>query len=400
MRILQVHNLYALPGGEDTIADTEADVLEAAGHEVDRFRVRNAEGGAAAARALLEAPWNMRQQRAMAARVRDWRPDLAHVHNTWFTLSPAIFHALRAEGVPTVMTLQNYRLICAKAQLFRDGRPCTDCVGTHPWRGVQHACYRDSVGASAIAASTIAVARARRTWDGIDRFIAPSEFVKRVFVGAGMAAERIFVKPNMVPDPGPRAQPPSASCILLCAGRLSPEKGVSMLLEAWCATAAEVPELELHVVGDGPLRGALERLGAPRVRFIDWVAPAQLTQMMLEARALLFPSIWYENFGRVIVEALAAGLPVLASDIATPAEVVGELGARWLVKPDDRAAWTGALCSLADSAAVDDAGLRARELFEAKYGFATGLERLLEAYAGVLPSAGEPERATSRQSSA
>lgn len=385
MKVLQVHNLYALPGGEDTIADAEADLLERAGHEVQRVRVRNPARGPAAMRALAASPWNLAEERAMRARVHRWRPDIAHVHNTWFSLTPAIFHALSGEGVPIVMTLQNYRLLCANAQLFRDGHLCTECVGTHPWRGVLHSCYRGSALASVPAALTIAVGRRRGTWDLVDRFIAPSEFVKSVFVGAGTAPERIVVKPNVVPDPGPRSRPPSESATILYAGRLSPEKGIGLLLDAWDQAGSETAGMELAVVGAGPLREELESRASPRVRCLGWVESAELRERMLDARALVFPSQWPENFGRVIVEALAAGTPVLASDIATPAEIVRELGARWVVKPGDTSAWSSALTALTDDVSVDEAGEQARRLFEAKYSFRVGLRRLLEVYESVLP---------------
>jgi glycosyltransferase involved in cell wall biosynthesis len=385
MRILQVHNRYVEPGGEDTISDAEAALLTEAGHNVDVLRVSNPEDRLAAARAFVAAPYNFAQERAMRARVRSFAPDLAHVHNTWFALSPAVFRALRREHVPTVMTLQNFRPLCAEAKLFRNGGLCTDCVGTHPWRGVRYACYRGSVPASLIAATTIALHRRLGTWDGIDRFFAPSDSVKRVFVEGGFSAEKIVVKPNVVRDPGPRGGPPSASPTVLYAGRLSPEKGLALLLEAWREAAPTIPELELAIVGDGPQREALERAAPERVRFHGYVEPDALVPIMLAARALVFPTQWPENFGRSIVEAMAAGLPVLASDIGTPADLVGQLGPDWLVAPSDRQAWSGALAQLNQPSRVDAAGGRGRELFEREYNFDAGLRQLLDVYRELSP---------------
>jgi glycosyltransferase involved in cell wall biosynthesis len=385
MRILQVHNRYVEPGGEDTISDAEAALLTEAGHDVDVLRVHNPEDRLSAARAFVAAPYNFAQERAMRARVRSFAPDLAHVHNTWFALSPSVFRALRTERVPTVMTLQNFRPLCAEAKLFRDGGLCTDCVGTHPWRGVRYACYRGSVPASIVAATTIALHRKLGTWDKIDRFFAPSESVKTVFVEGGFPGEKIVVKPNVVRDPGPRALPPSESPTVLYAGRLSPEKGLALLLEAWREAAPTIPELELVIVGDGPQREALERAAPERVRFHGYVEPEALVPIMLAARALVFPTQWPENFGRTIVEAMAAGLPVLASDIGTPAELVGRLGPDWLVLPSSRPEWVTGLTRLADSTRVDGAGRRARELFERDYNFDVGLRALLDVYRKMIP---------------
>ena len=109
-----------------------------------------------AAASLLASAWNPAAARALRAEARRVRPDVAHVHNTWFALTPAVAAALDGAGVPVVMTLHNYRILCANASLYRDGRPCEDCVGSHPWHGVRHRCYRDSLASSTAVAATAA----------------------------------------------------------------------------------------------------------------------------------------------------------------------------------------------------------------------------------------------------
>lgn len=391
MRVLQVHNRYSLGGGEDTISDAEAALLQDAGHEVLRYRVDNPGSGAKAAVAFSGAVFNPRAAARLRAEIRAFRPDVAHVHNTWFSLSPQAFHVLADERVPIVMTLQNYRLMCINGLLFRDGRPCTDCVGSSPWSGVQHRCYRGSAAQSTVAATTLRVAQARGTWDLVDRFLAPSTFVRDMFVGAGYDPDRFQVRPNVVPDPGPREAPPSASRTVLYVGRLSPEKGLTELVAGWRQAGDAVADLELVIVGEGPLLDDLKGAAPDNVRFTGWMDSAEVTQQMLSARALAFPSQWYENFGRVSIEAMAAGMPVLASDIATPGEVVAPLGPRWLVPPGSSAAWAEALTRLGDDAEVDRAGVRARELFEERYTIAEGLRSLLAAYHAVQAQPGRPK---------
>src|SRR5439155_4864981 len=124
LRVLQVHNRYRQLGGEDSVAATEASLLRDAGHAVIEHHVSNPSGGGAAAASLAAAPWNRASAREMRRAVRECEPDVAHVHNTWYTLSPSVLDALSGTGVPVVMTLHNYRLVCANAQLFRDARPC------------------------------------------------------------------------------------------------------------------------------------------------------------------------------------------------------------------------------------------------------------------------------------
>lgn len=380
MRILQIHNAYGLPGGEDTIVETEAAMLEADGHVVRRLRAQNPRNGLGAVTTLARAVRNNGAAKAIDEEVRSARPDVAHVHNTWFSLSPEVFHRLNAFGVPVVMTLQNYRLLCANAQLFRSGRVCTDCVGRSPWRGVAYRCYRGSGPQSAVAAATIFVARRRGTFDLVDRFLAPSHFVKDLFVGAGLEPGRVVVRPNVVADPGRRPNPPSEGRTFLYAGRMSPEKGLPTLLEGWRRSRLAEQGFTLNIIGDGPLRQSLENQARTGVQFTGWQPIDQLRTDMLAARALLFPSEWYENFGRVIIEAMAAGLPVLASDMATPAELVGPLGSDWLVAPGDAAAWGRALARLGDRDRIDVAGARARQLYEGHFTLERGLQSLLAAY--------------------
>jgi glycosyltransferase involved in cell wall biosynthesis len=244
-----------------------------------------------------------------------------------------------------------------------------------------HRCYRGSASLSGIAAATIAVGRSRRTWQQVALFLAPSRYVRSVFISAGMDPERIAVKPNVVPDPGTRKCSPSASRTVVFAGRLSEEKGVHVLLEAWRSVSSQNGwPLELEIVGDGPLRKMLEENAPRAVRFRGWIPTAELSARLLTARALVFPSVWPENFGRVTIEALAAGLPVLASDLATPAETIGDLGREWLEKPGDVAAWSAALRGLLDDVTLANTGKRARKLFEQRYSLRAGVEGLLGAY--------------------
>ena len=382
MRILQLHNRYREAGGEDAVVRDETRLLRAAGHEVIEHHVSNPTGALATAGALVLSPSNPLSARAVKRLVASARPDVAHIHNTWYSLSPSVVRALKQSGVPVVMTLHNYRLFCANALLFRDGRPCEDCVGTHPWRGVQHRCYRDSAVASAFAASTIAIARARGTWStGVDRFVAPSSFLREKLVAGGIPAEQISVKPHGVDDPGARTGRPSSSRSVLFVGRLSHEKGADTLLDAWAMRGGS--GLELVLVGDGPLRERLEARGVAGVRFAGWQSPADVAALLLGARSLVFPSVCYENLPRAVIEAMAAGLPVLASDHGGPAELVRDLGPAWTAAAGDERAWADALAVLDDDKAVEVAGAQARAGYERHYTEAASLAGLIEIYESV-----------------
>jgi glycosyltransferase involved in cell wall biosynthesis len=382
VRILQIHAPYRHGGGEDAVVRDEASLLRGAGHEVAEHHVPNPHGNAQTLAALAVAPWNPAAAREVRGVVKRFRPDVAHIHNTWFRLSPSVPSAVHELGVPVVMTLHNYRLLCVNGLLLRQGRVCEDCVGTHPWRGVWHRCYRGSGPLSAIAASTIALGRARHAWDdGINRFIAPSAFTAAKIASGGVATEKITVKPHGVEDPGKRLESASRSSTVLFVGRLSPEKGLPLLLDGWERVLPT--SLQLVVVGDGPQRGLLEGRHTKGVRFLGWCEREEVRRLMLTARALVFPSIWYESFALTVVEALAAGLPVLAAGLGAAGEIVRTVGPDWLVPSADANGWAAALRLLESNESIDLAGRRARSLYENTYTLHHSLTQLLHIYEEV-----------------
>ncbi len=383
-----MHTHYREPGGEDAVVDREAALLRDAGHEVLSYRARNPAGAVPAGAVLSAAAWNSRASARVSRLVRRQQPDVVHVHNTWFALSPAVFAAVRSEGVPVVTTLHNYRATCSAATLYRDGQPCELCVGSHPLHGVWHRCYRDSVVASAAAATTIGVQRRRGTWHrDVDRFVAVSEAVRARLVAAGLPPARLVVKPNSTADPGKRTRPPSASEEVLYVGRLAAEKGIGELVRAW--SDRDRHPMRLLIVGDGPQRAALARSTGTTVELLGHVSSSRVRELMLDARALVFPSRWHEPFGLVAAEALAAGLPVIASDMGGIGDVVGrDEGAGWLV--DDRVGgWSRALRVLDDPAALDRAGRRARRRWERRFSPQVDLQATVEIYRSTV---GERER--------
>ena len=273
MRILVLHNRYRQPGGEDAAVELETRLLREHGHEVILFEAGNApvEGAAGLVRLTRNCAWSDSSYKQVLRLCREHRPDVAHVHNFWMTLSPSVHAACHEAGVPTVQTLHNYRLLCPNALLMRDGRVCEECVGGAPWRGVLHRCYRNSILASAAVAWMISANRQRDTWNRhVDAFLVPSEFARTRFVEGGFDANRILVKPNLIADPGRPCTRPSASNMVLYAGRLSAEKGLGTLLAAWAS--ARLDDIgQLLIAGDGPqeseLRGQAQALGLTGVRF-------------------------------------------------------------------------------------------------------------------------------------
>ena len=380
MRILLIHNRYLQPGGEDAVFEAEKTLLEQMGHEVISFVEDNARiNGMNLLQAAWNAVWSGEAQEKIRRLIREKKPDVAHFHNTFLMISPAAYYACKEEGVPVVQTLHNYRLLCVNALFFREGRVCEDCLGRLPWRGVVRGCYRGSPLASGVVAAMLTTHRALGTWArGVDVYIALTEFARRKFMEGGLPAEKIVVKPNFVhPDPGPGE---GKGGYALFVGRLSPEKGIRTLLRAWEQLDGKVP---LKVVGDGPLAEEVRRAAArlPGVEWLGRKGQEEVYALMGDAAFLVFPSEWYETFGRVAIEAFAKGTPVLAADIGAVAEVTDHGRTGLLFRPGDPEdlaekvewAWT-------HPNDLREMGREARREYEQKYTAEKNYEILMDIY--------------------
>lgn len=328
MKILLVHNTYQQPGGEDVVFDQERNLLESSGHQVVVYRRSNWEADEyRSVRKISLAKrtvWASDARREFAALLRDSKPDVVHVHNTFVMISPSIYSACREAKVPVVQTLHNYRLLCPTATFFRDGAVCRECVDHSLWRSLQHACYHNSRPTTAVVASMLWLHRLRGTWDReIACFVALTGFSRNQFIVGGLPAEKIFVKPNFVhPDPNART---GDGDYALFVGRLSPEKRVSTVLRAWKRIRHAVP---IRVLGGGPDRQQLEeqaaREGLSNIRFEGPVPREQALAAINNARFLVFSSEWYENFPVTIAEAFACATPVIASRMGAMEEIVSD----------------------------------------------------------------------------
>ena len=374
MRVLQLHSAYRTPSGEDRVVALEAEALRAVGHDVFQHVVPNPSRLAPTLGLLAQSPYNLPAARAAVQHARAVSADVVHVHNTWFAQSPGVVHALSRAGFPLVATVHNYRTVCIRGTMFRDDHECTECLGGSVLPGVRHGCY-ENTGLSAVAGATLTLHRALGTWtDAPDVLLVPSQTVRTTLLAAGFDDGKIVVKQHVTPDPGPRTAPPSRSRTVLFVGRLRPEKGIHVLLEAWrrCAPG----DLELVVVGADAGPEALD--GPPGVRWTGQLAPAEVAALMLSSRALVFPSLWQEPFGLILIEAMAAGLPVVGFRAGDAARIVGDAGL--LVAGDGPADLDPPLRQLLDDALVDRLGATGRERFLDGYGLDRQTATLQAAY--------------------
>ncbi len=376
MRVLQVHNFYRQAGGEDRVFAAERDLLISHGHRVVRYTAHNdLLAGISAAPMAVRTIWNRTAYREIRNLIRAESIQLVHAHNTFPIISPSVYYAAHAEGVPVVQTLHNYRLLCPAATFFRDGAVCERCLGKRvPYPAVIHRCYRRSAGASFTAAAMLAGHRAAGTWNTkIDAYVALTTFSKNKFIEGGLPASRIHIKPGFVEDPGCGD---GAGGYALFLGRLAEEKGVDILCRAWSQLGGAIP---LKVAGDGPLQSSLQ--GLPGVEHLGQCAASRVLELLKQAAFLVVPSLWYEGFPMAIVEALACGTPVIASALGSLSELIEDGVNGFRFPPGD----TAALLHCVEKASKCHTRMRpaARVCYEQNYTPARNYDILMQIYSSA-----------------
>ena len=347
MRVVFANKYYYLKGGaERHLFDLKA-LLEAHGHEVIPFAMAGEhdepspwfrhfvspvrtesvsfdwEGLRTAGRML----YSFEARRKFASLLDEAKPDLVHVHNIYHQISPSILSLAHKRGLPVVMTVHDYSLHAPNYSLFHDGRICEITKPHAYWRAVGHRCVKGSAAASALTALEMSLHRSLGLYKrSIDRYIAPSRFVQALMGEFGFDDKKVAFLPHFIK--AGEWQPSYGGDYVLFVGRLSAEKGAEVLIRA-AAVSKEVP---VRIVGTGPDESFLKKLavdlGANNVVFRGFRSGAELKQEYAGARFVVIPSVWYEVFGLVALEAYAAGKPVVASEIGGLAEIVraGETG--------------------------------------------------------------------------
>jgi glycosyltransferase involved in cell wall biosynthesis len=393
VRILLVHNYYrsTAPSGENDVFEAEGAMLQRAGHEV-RYLVRRSDdlassGALGTVRGALSAPWNPIAAGAMRRAVQAFRPDVVHVHNVFPMLSPSVLHAV-ARPTALVITLHNYRVVCPAAIPLREGRPCTECLERRSAiPSLRYGCYRGSRLATLPLALSVELQRIRRTFSTkVDAVICLSDFQRDLLARAGLPEDRLVVKPNFLSETEAPVPWSGRRDAVVFVGRLSAEKGVSDLLEAWRLWGRDAPEL--RVVGDGEQRAELEAtsqlLPGARVHFLGKLPRRAARDEIAHARLLVVPSTWYETFGMVVLQAMEAATPVAVAEIGSLPEIAGEeggltfpSGAPRVLRDRVQAAWQAP-----DRLEALGRGGRAR--FERTYTESRALERLMEIYSAAM----------------
>lgn len=321
MKILLVHNDYGKYSGEEAVVDKMAAMMTTAGWEVAQLRMTTAgvrESLSGKVRGFAAGIWCPSGVRAMREALAKEKPDVVNVHNLFPFISPAALRECKKAGVPVVMTVHNFRLICPTGLFMRDGGPCEDClVRGNEWGCVKHNCEQSLLKSVGYAARN-AVARLRRHYlECVDRFACITDFQRRKLIEAGFPADKIVVIPNSM-DLEAACEAEQGDYVAFC-GRLSREKGVDLIIEA----ARRNPQIPFKLAG--AVRDGFKIDGLPEnVKLVGYLSGEALNDFFARARFFVMASRCYEGFSMTILEAAGYGKAMIAPDHGGFTEIIGK----------------------------------------------------------------------------
>jgi len=330
MRILVIHTSYKIRGGEDSVVDNEVNLLRSAGHEVETLLFSNSDR---ALLKLIQLPYNYSSYQRVKYVINNFNPDLVHIHNLHFAGSTSVLYAIKKLKVPLVVTLHNYRMLCPSGTLFFNNQLFTSSVNAlFPLKAVINGVYQKSVILTAWLAIISLMNQLAGTWNIPDKFIVLGQNAKDIFQFSKYRhlTSKMEIKPNFC-YPYSNQQNLIGEDYLF-VGRLSEEKGINTILKVFAKNG-----LPLKIVGSGPLKSEIESFASNyvNIQFLGVKDSTEVYNLISNAKAILFSSIWHETFGMVIIEAFACGTPVISSAIGEAMHLVTDHYNGLLYTPGD-----------------------------------------------------------------
>lgn len=323
MNILLINNKYLQFGGEEASFKNETELLERTHNvKIAIFDNQYIDKDRNRFQIFFNSIFNYESYREIEKIILDFNPDVIHVHNIYYMVSPSVFFVARKYNVPIVLTVHNYRLVCSGAYLLRDSQICEICVNkVFPLHGIVHKCNRESYSQSFALTAITGFHKLIGTWQNrITKIIVLTDFAKRRLLNSSLklSADKIVVKPNSVEDLGYVSQNEREGFFLF-VGRLSSEKGINVLIDA-----ANQSTTKIKILGDGPLKELVvaASLENPNLEYLGFKDRSFIVEAMKSCKALIFPSIWYEGLPLTILESFSTGTPVICSDIDNLNEIV------------------------------------------------------------------------------
>jgi len=327
MRILLVHNYYQDPGGEDGVFHQESDALQER-HTTDRLTFRNRKGAAGLVQYLLY-PYNIFASFRLRKKIREFAPDVIHIHNIHYASGPILFRTARRLNIPVVFTLHNYRLLCPSALLFYKGERYMGSLGKNfPWDAVRKGVLDGSVPKTFLTAFTYRLHAWLGTWKNVDAFLPLTAYAKNLLLHARLSIpeDNIYVKPNFIEPLAPGTLSSDEEPFFLFIGRLSEEKGVRQLLQAFNAPGAP----PLRIIGNGPLRNLP---AGPNIRHLGYMKREKIGEYLLACKGIVIPSVCLEGFPLALLEGFSLKTPVILSQEVAAGEVIEDGKNGFLIDP-------------------------------------------------------------------
>jgi glycosyltransferase involved in cell wall biosynthesis len=403
-RLLAINNYFYRRGGAESVFLDHIDLFEGAGWDVIPFAMEHPQnlpspwsdyfvseieygrtsGPLTKARQAAKIIFSLEARRKIRSLISRARPAVAHAHNVYHHISPSIFEALKAEGVPIVMTAHDLKLACPAYKMLNQGRVCERCHGGQIHNVLLNRCVKDSVVASGLVFLETLIHRSFGLYrNSIDRLVAPSRFYRDKLVEWGWDASRIAYIPNCIDTNGFTTGTHEGD-YLVYAGRLAPEKGLTTLVRA-----AALSKQRLVLAGTGSEEAALRRLALELdadVAFAGHLEKPALQRLIGEARALVLPSEWYENAPISVLEAYALGRPVIGTRIGGIPELVLHDETGILVEPGSVEMLAEALSGIASlpPTARNQLGAAGRDWVRREFSPDQYRERTVELYGEVI----------------
>ena len=401
MKICLVNYRYFVSSGPERYLFAVKPLLEARGHEVIPFSVRYRQNdaspweryfappiagddevvfrqhswSASSVRRALERAFSSREvYDALSRELRDARPDVAYVLKYERKLSPSVLTALHDHGVPIVVRLSDFAMVCPQQHLVRDDHICELCVGRRPWPSVLYRCVQGSFGASAVNALAMEYARYKGFYGFVDAFVAPSDIMRQKMVQGGLPAAKIRHLPTFV-----KARPARATAAreqrICYVGRVERIKGIEVLLDAVevLRRGGAGHDVEVVIAGDmstptgEAIRARLRERPIPGVTLPGQLDEAAVMELLQSSMASVVPSLWYENMPNSLLESLACGTPVIASDLGSMHDILDGTGAGLLFRVGDPVALADALRTVLAAPCAETTGERAQTVVRERH---------------------------------
>jgi len=408
MKILLVNKYYYNRGGSETYTFDLANLLESKSHRVIPFSMHHEENLpseyskyfmgnvdfanslnsfnlASAFKVAQRSIYSFEAKQKIEQLIKETKPDLAHLQNINYQITPSILYALKKHNIPIVWTLHDYTLICPNTQFLNNGEVCERCKRRKYYRAVQTRCKKNSLTASLMTCIESYIYKILGTYRFVDKFITPSKFLRDKLIEYGFDANRIVHIPNFLNlqdiDLERTAGSVEQSDKFAYIGRLSSEKGVDTLIRA----VSRVKGAKLVIAGDGPMRRELEELGnsvgAGRIEFLGYLQKNEVNSLLERVMFVVVPSKCFENFPYSVLEAFAWGKPVVGSRIGGIPEQIEDGVNGFLFNHNDEIELSEKIQHLlTNRSLIPDMGKRARKKVEEEYSPEMYYKKLIEVY--------------------